>query len=163
MTLIFYYLYLKGILGAILFEDTMKRKIEGVPTAEYLWKEKQIVPILKVDKGLEPEKDGVQLMKPIPNLAEMCDDAIAHGVFGTKMRSVINFADLSGIKQIVEQQFELGKSIMAKGLIPILEPEVNIKSPEKTECEAMLRSVIMEHVSVCLLFSSHIVVRLSCI
>ena len=101
-----------------------------------------------MDKGLEPEKDGVQLMKPIPNLAEMCDDAIAHGVFGTKMRSVINFADLSGVKQIVEQQFELGKSIMAKGLIPILEPEVNIKSPEKTECEAMLRSVIMEHVSV---------------
>ena len=83
----------------------MKRKVEGLPTAEYLWKEKQIVPILKVDKGLEAEKYGVQLMKPIPNLAEMCDDAIAHGVFGTKMRSVINLADLSGVKQIVEQQF----------------------------------------------------------
>lgn len=133
------------ILGAILFEDTMNREIEGVPTAEYLWKEKTIVPFLKVDKGLEPEKDGVQLMKPIPKLGNACDAAVAHGVFGTKMRSVINFANLSGIKQIVDQQFEFGKKIMAKGLIPILEPEVNIKSPEKAECEAMLRSVLIEN------------------
>eukprot|EP00581_Thalassiosira_minuscula_P014336 CAMPEP_0183729644 /NCGR_PEP_ID=MMETSP0737-20130205/30809_1 /TAXON_ID=385413 /ORGANISM="Thalassiosira miniscula, Strain CCMP1093" /LENGTH=310 /DNA_ID=CAMNT_0025961885 /DNA_START=27 /DNA_END=959 /DNA_ORIENTATION=+ len=133
------------ILGAILFEDTMNRDIDGVPTAEYLWKEKNVVPFLKVDKGLEPEKDGVQLMKPIPKLDEMCDAAVAHGVFGTKMRSVINMADLSGVKQIVEQQFEFGKQIMKKGLIPILEPEVSIKSPEKAECEAMLRAEIMEN------------------
>ncbi len=88
------------ILGAILFEDTMNRKIEGLPTAEYLWKKKSIVPILKVDKGLEPEKDGVQLMKPIPNLGELCDAALANNILGTKMRSVINSADLSGIKQV---------------------------------------------------------------
>lgn len=133
------------ILGAILFEDTMKRDVEGAPTAEYLWKEKGVVPFLKVDKGLEAEKDGVQLMKPIPNLDAMCDAAVACGVFGTKMRSVVHSADLSGIKQIVEQQFEFGKQIMAKGLIPILEPEVNIKSPEKAECEAMLRAELMEN------------------
>ena len=101
----------------------MNREIEGIPTAEYLWKKKNVVPFLKVDKGLEAEKDGVQLMKPIPKLDEMCDAAVKHKVFGTKMRSVINMADLSGIKQIVEQQFEFGKKIMAKGLIPILEPE----------------------------------------
>lgn len=133
------------ILGTILFEDTMNREIEGIPTAEYLWKKKTVVPFLKVDKGLEPEKDGVQLMKPIPKLDEMCDAALSHGVFGTKMRSVIKLADLSGIKQIVEQQFEFGKKIMAKGLVPILEPEVDIKSPEKKECEAMLRAELMEN------------------
>ena len=110
------------ILGAILFEDTTNRQIEGCPSAEYLWKEKGVVPFLKVDKGLEAEKDGVQLMKPIPNLSELCDAAVEHQIFGTKMRSVINFADLSGIKQIVEQQFEFGKQIMVKGLVPILEP-----------------------------------------
>lgn len=133
------------ILGAILFEDTMNRKIDDIPTAEYLWKNKGVVPILKVDKGLEAEKDGVQLMKPIPQLDTMCDAAVAHGVFGTKMRSVINFANLSGIKQIVEQHFEFAKKIMAKGLIPILEPEISIKSPEKVECEAMLRAEILEN------------------
>jgi fructose-bisphosphate aldolase class I len=133
------------ILGAILFEDTMNRKIEGLPTAEYLWKMKSIVPFLKVDKGLEPEKDGVQLMKPIPNLNELCDAALAHNILGTKMRSVINSADQSGIKQIVEQQFEFGKKIMAKGLIPILEPEVNIKAPDKSECEAILRAELHEN------------------
>lgn len=134
-------------MGAILFEDTMNRDIEGVPTAEYLWKEKNIVPFLKVDRGLEAEKDGVQLMKPIPNLDDMCTAAVAHGVFGTKMRSVIKLADLSGIKQIVEQQFDFGKQIMAKGLIPILEPEIDIKSPEKKECEAILRAELIENVS----------------
>mmetsp|Transcript_5080 Transcript_5080/g.11250 ORF Transcript_5080/g.11250 Transcript_5080/m.11250 type:complete len:308 (-) Transcript_5080:132-1055(-) len=133
------------ILAAILFEDTMNREINGVPTAEYLWKEKNIVPILKVDKGLEPEKDGVQLMKPIPELDAMCDAALAKGVFGTKMRSVINFANREGIKQIVEQQFTIGKQIMKKGLVPILEPEVNIKSPEKTEAEALLRAELLEN------------------
>ena len=116
-----------------------------MPTAEYLWKEKNIVPILKVDKGLEPEKDGVQLMKPIPELDAMCDAALAKGVFGTKMRSVINFANREGIKQIVEQQFTIGKQIMKKGLVPILEPEVNIKSPEKTEAEALLRAELLEN------------------
>lgn len=135
------------ILGAILFEDTMKRKVNGIPTAEYLWREKHIVPILKVDKGLEVQQDGVQLMKPIPNLDTMCDDAIANGVFGTKMRSVINEANLSGIKQIVEQQFEIAKTIMAKGLVPILEPEININAPNKIECEAVLRAELIENVS----------------
>ena len=134
-----------GILGAILFEDTMNREIDGVPTTEYLWKEKGVVPILKVDKGLEPEKDGVKLMKPMPNLPALLDAAIDNGVFGTKMRSVIEVADLSGIKQIVDQQFEFAYHIMRKGLVPILEPEVNIKSPEKAECEAMLRACLMEN------------------
>eukprot|EP00986_Skeletonema_menzelii_P021236 scaffold33709_cov143-Skeletonema_menzelii.AAC.3 len=132
------------ILGAILFEDTMNREVEGMPTAEYLWTKKSVVPILKVDKGLEPEKDGVQLMKPIPNLNTLCEAAIANGVLATKMRSVINQADLTGIKEIVEQQFDFGKQIMAKGLVPILEPEVNIKSPEKQEIEAMLRAELVE-------------------
>ena len=140
------------ILGAILFEDTMKRKVNGIPTAEYLWREKHIVPILKVDKGLEVQKDGVQLMKPIPNLDTMCDDAIANGVFGTKMRSVINEANLSGIKQIVEQQFEIAKTIMAKGLVPILEPEININAPNKIECEAVLRAELIENVSILPMF-----------
>ena len=133
------------ILGAILFEDTMNREIEGIPTAEYLWKEKNVVPFLKVDKGLEPEKDGVQLMKPIPELDTMCDAAVAKGVFGTKMRSVINLANKEGIKQIVEQQFGFGKQIMAKGLIPILEPEVDINSPEKAEAEEMLLAELTEN------------------
>ncbi|KAL7453513.1 hypothetical protein ACHAWC_005179 [Mediolabrus comicus] len=132
------------ILGAILFEDTMNRRVDGLPTAEYLWTKKTIVPILKVDKGLEAEKDGVQLMKPIPNLDTMCDAAVANGVLATKMRSVINSANLEGIKQIVEQQFDFGKQIMAFGLVPILEPEVNIKSPEKQEIEAMLRAELSE-------------------
>lgn len=133
------------IMGAILFEDTMNREINGVPTAEFLWKEKNVVPFLKVDKGLEPEKDGVQLMKPMPELDSMCDVAVSKGVFGTKMRSVINFANKEGIKAIVEEQFRIGKQIMAKGLIPILEPEVNIKSPEKAEAETLLRAELMEN------------------
>mmetsp|Transcript_10854 Transcript_10854/g.23218 ORF Transcript_10854/g.23218 Transcript_10854/m.23218 type:complete len:303 (+) Transcript_10854:372-1280(+) len=132
------------ILGAILFEDTMNREIEGVPTAEYLWKEKKIVPFLKVDKGLETEKDDVQLMKLIPNLDTLCDTAVAKGVFGTKMRSVIKLANKEGIKQIVEQQFSYGQQIMKKGLIPILEPEIDIKSPEKAEAEAMLHAELVE-------------------
>lgn len=133
------------ILGAILFEDTMNREISGMPTAEFLWREKNVVPILKVDKGLEPEKDGVQLMKPIVDLDSMCDTAISNGIFGTKMRSVIKFANKEGIKAIVEQQFNIGKKIMAKGLIPILEPEVDIKSPEKAEAETLLRAELMEN------------------
>lgn len=111
--------------GAILFEDTMNREINGVPTAEFLWKEKNIVPFLKVDKGLEPEKDGVQMMKPI-ELESICKTAINKNVFGTKMRSVIKYANKEGIKAIVEQQFSFGKQIMAKGLIPILEPGKDI-------------------------------------
>ncbi len=132
------------ILGAILFEDTMNREINGVPTAKYLWEEKKIVPFLKVDKGLEAEKDDVQLMKPIPNLDMLCDTAVTNGVFGTKMRSVIKLANKEGIKQIVEQQFSLGQQIMKKGLIPILEPEIDIKSPEKAEAEALLHAELVE-------------------
>lgn len=105
----------------------MNREISGMPTAEFLWREKNVVPILKVDKGLESEKDGVQLMKPIVDLDSMCDTAISNGIFGTKMRSVIKFANKEGIKAIVEQQFTIGKKIMAKGLIPILEPEVSAR------------------------------------
>eukprot|EP01083_Nonionella_stella_P064751 169055_1 len=133
------------ILGSILFEDTMRRNIEGIPTAEYLWKEKNIVSFLKVDKGLEEQCEGVQLMKPIPNLNQLCDDAVDHGVFGTKMRSVIRDANTSGIKQIVEQQFDDAKVILAKGLIPIIEPEVDIHSHSKKECEAILRAALIEN------------------
>ncbi|KAL3793476.1 hypothetical protein ACHAWO_002087 [Cyclotella atomus] len=132
------------ILGAILFEDTMNREINGVPTAEFLWKEKNVVPFLKVDKGLEDEKDGVQLMKPMPKLDSTLELAKAKGVFGTKMRSVIKYANKEGIKAIVEQQFTVGKQIMAKGLVPILEPEVDIRSPEKAEAETLLRAELME-------------------
>jgi len=106
----------------------MNRKIEGLPTADYLWKKKCIVPFLKTDKGLEVKKDGVELMKTIPNLNEMCNDAVAHNIFGTKMRSVIHSANRTGIKQLVEQQFEVGKQIIAYGLVPIIEPEVSIES-----------------------------------
>ena len=136
-----------NILGSILFEDTMRRNIEGIPTAEYLWKEKNIVSFLKVDKGLQEQCEGVQLMKPIPNLNQLCDDAVDHGVFGTKMRSVIRDANTSGIKQIVEQQFDVAKVILAKGLIPIIEPEVDIHSHSKKECEAILRAALIENVS----------------
>lgn len=132
------------ILGAILFEDTMDREIEDVPTAEYLWQKKGVVPFLKVDKGLEPEKDGVQLMKPMPALDETLRKAGGKGIFGTKMRSVIKLANRDGIKTIVEQQFEVGRQILGGGLVPILEPEVDIKSPEKDEAEVMLREDLLE-------------------
>lgn len=137
------------ILGAILFEDTMDRKINGVPTAKYLWESKHIIPFLKVDKGLATEENGVQLMKPIPGLDSLLKRAKQAGVFGTKMRSVIKFksASADGINAIVAQQFEIGKLIAAAGLIPILEPEIDINSPSKEECEDILKACLMEHLN----------------
>jgi len=132
------------ILAAILFEDTMDREIEGRPSAEYLWEVKKVVPILKVDKGLADEADGVQLMKPIPGLGELLDKAKSKGIFGTKMRSVIKQASPSGIKAIVEQQFEIGRQIVAAGLVPIIEPEVDIHCPAKAEAEDLLKAEIMK-------------------
>ncbi len=131
------------ILGAILFEMTMDRKIEGRDTAEYLWGAKAVVPFLKVDKGLADEVDGVQVMKPIPGLADLLARAKTKGVFGTKMRSVIKLADDAGIKQIVDQQFEIGREILGAGLVPIIEPEVDIKSPQKAAAEELLHAAIL--------------------
>jgi fructose-bisphosphate aldolase, class I len=135
------------VIGAILFEMTMERTIEGMGTAEFLWQKKHVVPFLKVDNGLADEVDGVQLMKPIPQLGARIEAANRHGVFGTKMRSVINLANASGIRAIVSQQFEFGKEIIAGGLVPIIEPEVNIKSPEKQEAENILKKELIEFVS----------------
>jgi len=135
------------VIGAILFEMTMDRSIEGLGSAEYLWQRKHVVPFLKVDNGLADEVDGVQLMKPIPQLGVRIESANRHGVFGTKMRSVINLANSSGIRSIVAQQFEFGKEIIAGGLIPIIEPEVNIKSAEKQEAEVILKQELLEFVS----------------
>ena len=132
------------IIGAILFEDTMDKDIEGQPTADYLWNVKRVVPFLKVDKGLEPEKDGVQLMKPIPSLAALLEKAKAKRIFGTKMRSVIKQASEAGIKDIVKQQFELAAQIIAAELLPIVEPEVDIHCPEKARAEALLKAAILE-------------------
>ena len=132
------------ILAAILFEATMDREIKGTPTAEYLWEEKKVVPILKVDKGLADEADGVQLMKPMPKLDELLARAKAKGIFGTKMRSVIKQASPSGIKAIVDQQFEIGRQIVAAGLVPIIEPEVDIHCPDKAAAEDLLKGEIMQ-------------------
>ena len=131
------------ILGAILFENTMDRQIAGRDTADYLWNVKQVVPILKVDKGLADEADGVQLMKPISGLDALLARARDKGVFGTKMRSVIKLANQAGVRAVVSQQFEVGKQILAAGLVPIIEPEVDIKSPEKAEAEVMLKAAIL--------------------
>lgn len=127
------------VLGAILFENTMDRDIDGRGTADYLWSEKRVVPFLKVDKGLAEEQDGVQLMKPMPDLDGLLERAVGKGIFGTKMRSVIKLADEKGIGAIVDQQFEVGRQIVGHGLVPILEPEIDIKSPQKAQAEAMLR------------------------
>ena len=131
------------ILGAILFENTMDRQIEGRDSADYLWNVKSVVPFLKVDKGLADEADGVQLMKPIPGLDALLARATAKGVFGTKMRSVIKLANEAGITAIVDQQFEIGRQIADAGLVPILEPEIDIHSQNKAEAEAMLRKAIL--------------------
>jgi len=131
------------ILAAILFENTMDRDIEKQPTADYLWNVKQIVPLLKVDRGLETEKDGVQLMKPAPQLAALLDKARSKRVFGTKMRSVIKQANPVGIKDIVRQQFEWAAQIVAAGLVPIIEPEVDIHCPEKSRAEELLKAGIL--------------------
>lgn len=133
------------ILGAILFEQTMERQIEGLGSAEYLWQRKRVVPFLKVDKGLAEEADGVRLMKPIPDLDDLLARANGHGVFGTKMRSVINLADERGIKANVDQQFELAHRILGADLVPIIEPEVDIHSPEKDKAEDLLKARILEH------------------
>jgi fructose-bisphosphate aldolase class I len=135
------------VIGAILFEMTMDRSVEGLGSAEYLWQLKHVVPFLKVDNGLADEVDGVQLMKPIPQLGARIESANRHGVFGTKMRSVINLANSSGIRSIVAQQFEFGKEIIAGGLVPIIEPEVNIKSAEKQEAEVILKQELLEFVA----------------
>ncbi len=131
------------ILGAILFEMTMDREVEGKPTAQYLWEEKHIVPFLKVDKGLEEEANGVQLMKPMPDIDKLLERAKEKGIFGTKMRSVIHSADEAGISEIVDQQFEIGKQIIAHGLVPIIEPEVDIHSATKEEAETILKLDLM--------------------
>jgi fructose-bisphosphate aldolase class I len=131
------------ILAAILFEATMDRDVEGQPTASYLWDVKKVVPILKVDKGLAEEANGVQLMKPMPGLDALLAKAKSKGIFGTKMRSVIKQADPAGIKAIVDQQFEVGRQIIAAGLVPIIEPEVDIKCPDKAKAEALLKAQIM--------------------
>ena len=132
------------ILGAILFEQTMDRQIEGRDTGDYLWDVKRIVPFLKVDKGLAAEADGVQVMKPIGDLDDLLARAVAKGMFGTKMRSVVKLADDAGVKAVVDQQFEMGRRILDGGLVPILEPEVDIKSPQKQEAEALLKAGILE-------------------
>jgi fructose-bisphosphate aldolase class I len=132
------------ILGAILFEGTMDREIAGQPSADYLWHIKRVVPFLKVDKGLTAEQRGVQLMKPIPGLAALLERAGAKHIFGTKMRSVVKLADDAGIKDIVAQQFDLARQIIAAGLVPIVEPEVDIHCPDKAAAEAMLRTALLD-------------------
>jgi fructose-bisphosphate aldolase, class I len=134
------------VLAAILFEQTMDREVGGVPTARYLWDSKNVVPFLKVDKGLAPEQQGVQLMKPIDTLDDLLERANRHQIFGTKMRSVINDANEAGISAIVDQQFEYASRITAAGLVPILEPEVSISSPRKEQAETLLRDAIAKHV-----------------
>jgi fructose-bisphosphate aldolase class I len=131
------------ILGAILFEMTMERQVDGIGTAEYLWRNKQVVPFLKVDKGLADEVDGAKVMKPMPGLDELLARATAHGMFGTKMRSVITLANPVGVDAVVDQQFEIGRQILAAGLVPIIEPEVDINSPEKSAAEVLLRTALV--------------------
>ena len=135
------------VIGVILFEMTMDRMIDGMGSAEYLWQKKQIVPFLKVDNGLADEKDGAQVMKPIPELEKRLSSAISHGVFGTKMRSVIKQANQVGVNAVVNQQFEIGKQICAKGLVPIIEPEVDINCPNKTEAESILKLFLLDHLN----------------
>jgi fructose-bisphosphate aldolase class I len=135
------------IMGAILFENTMDREIAGQPTADYLWNVKRVVPFLKIDKGLAAEKDGVQLMKPMPELAHLLERAKAKRIFGTKMRSFIKQANSSGINNIVSQQFEAARQIIDAGLVPIIEPEVDIHCSEKAKAEELLKAVILENLN----------------
>ena len=132
------------ILGAILFEGTMDRDIQGQPSADYLWNVKRVVPFLKVDRGLAAEQGGVHLMKPMPQLGALLVKAKAKRIFGTKMRSVINQANAAGIQEIVNQQFEVARQIIAAGLVPIIEPEVDIHCPEKAKAEALLKAALLE-------------------
>ena len=131
------------VLGAILFENTLDREIEGMSSAHFLWQKKRVIPFLKVDKGLAEESNGVQVMKPMPALDALLAKAVAQDVFGTKMRSVVKLANHQGIKDVVAQQFEVGKQILAAGLVPIIEPEVDIHSPQKAEAEALLKLEIL--------------------
>jgi fructose-bisphosphate aldolase class I len=131
------------IMGAILFENTMDREVEGKATADYLWEVKRVVPFLKVDKGLADEVDGAQLMKPMPDLDALLRKARGKNIFGTKMRSVIKMANAAGVNAVVKQQFEVGRQIIAAGLVPIIEPEVDINSPQKSAAEDLLRAALM--------------------
>jgi len=131
------------VLGAILFEGTMDRSIEGLGSAEFLWTKKKVIPFLKVDKGLADEAEGVQMMKPMPDLDALCKKAVSKGIFGTKMRSVIKAANRKGIDAVVSQQFEVGKQIIGHGLVPIIEPEVDINIPDKTEAETLLKAALI--------------------
>jgi len=133
------------ILGAILFEDTMDREVGDTPTAHYLWYQKGVVPFVKVDRGLAAEAEGVRVMKPIPELDALLDRALKYEVFGTKMRSVIVLANADGIEAVVNQQFQVAKHILARGLVPIIEPEVDIQSPDKEECEVLLRNSLLRY------------------
>lgn len=133
------------VMGAILFEQTMDRDIDGVPTARYLWEKRGVVPFLKIDQGLQEAKDGVKLMKPMPKLDALLSRAVAAGIFGTKERSVIDAANPAGIAAIVAQQFEVGRQVLAHGLMPILEPEVTISIPDKAEAEALLLAEILKY------------------
>jgi fructose-bisphosphate aldolase, class I len=146
------------ILGSILFEQTMDRQVEGQDTADYLWSAKHVVPFVKVDQGLADEADGVQVMKSIGGLDELLARAVAKHVFGTKMRSVIKLANQAGVAAVVAQQFELAEQILAAGLVPIIEPEVDIRSPEKAEAEALLKASITEHLGG---VSSRVMLKLS--
>ncbi len=132
------------IIGAILFEKTMDDSIHGLPTAQYLWENLSVVPFLKIDQGLQDEQDGVQLMKAMPKLDDLLGRARDAGIFGTKMRSVVNKASASGIAAVVQQQFEVGQKILGYGLVPIIEPEVNIKATDKSECEKILKSELLK-------------------
>ena len=133
------------IMGAILFENTMDREVEGQSTADYLWEVKRVVPFLKVDKGLADEQDGAQVMKPMPGLDELLQKARAKNIFGTKMRSVIKTANAAGVDAVVAQQFEIGRRIVDAGLVPIIEPEVDIKSPQKAATEKLLKAGLLSH------------------
>ena len=135
------------VLGAILFEMTMDRLVDGVPTASYLWERKNVVPFLKVDKGLADQVDGAQVMKPMPELDALLERAVAAGIFGTKMRSVISSANPAGVSAVVSQQFEVGHQILSAGLVPIIEPEVDIHAPDKAEAEEMLRDAILNELA----------------
>src|SRR3954466_1055662 len=148
------------ILAAILFEMTMDRQVEGRDTADYLWDVKHVVPFLKVDKGLADEANGVQVMKPMPDLDDLLQRANAKHIFGTKMRSVIKLADEGGVKQIVDQQFEIGHRIIGAGLVPIIEPEVDIKSPSKAEAEDQLHAAILGHLEQ-LAADQHVMLKLT--
>jgi fructose-bisphosphate aldolase class I len=135
------------VLGAILFEGTMDREIGGMGSADFLWNKKHVIPFLKIDKGLADEENGVQVMKPNPDLGALLDRAKAQGVFGTKMRSVIKVANKDGINAVVTQQFEVGRQILAAGLVPIIEPEVDIHSPSKAEAEVILKAALLEELN----------------